>query len=85
MIGTPVQNDLLFVDMNVQLKPFDNPKVRQAIARAVPYQSIMDAALYGRGVPMFGAAADKPYPPAWPVQSPRPGFPTASRPPCPTT
>jgi len=98
VIGTPVQNDLLFVDMNVQLKPFDNPKVRQAIARAVPYQSIMDAALYGRGVPMFGTAADKPCPPAWPVQShystdlarrnscwPRPGFPTASRPPCPTT
>lgn len=69
VIGTPVQNDLLFVDMNVQMKPFDNPKVRQAIAWAVPYQSIMDAALYGRGVPMFGAAADKSYPPAWPVQS----------------
>jgi len=69
VIGTPVQNDLLFIDMNVQIKPFDNPKVRQAIAWAVPYQSIMDAALYGRGVPMFGGEADKPYPPAWPVQS----------------
>jgi peptide/nickel transport system substrate-binding protein len=69
VIGTPVQNDLLFIDMNTQMKPFDNPKVRQAIARATPYQSIIDAALYNRCVPMFGDAADKPYPPAWPVQS----------------
>ena len=38
VIGTPVQNDLLFIDMNVQIKPFDDPKVRQAIAWAVPYR-----------------------------------------------
>ena len=69
VIGTPVQNDLLFIDMNVQIKPFDNPKVRQAVAWAVPYKAIMDAALYNRGVPMFGGDAGKPYPPAWPVQS----------------
>ena len=69
VIGTPVQNDLLFIDMNVQIKPFDNPKVRQAIAWAVPYGPIMDGALYNRGVPMFGGEAGKPYPPAWPVQS----------------
>lgn len=69
VVGTPVQNDLLFVDMNVQIKPFDSLKVRQAIAWAMPYRSIMDAALYNRDVPMFGGEAGKPYPPAWPVQS----------------
>jgi peptide/nickel transport system substrate-binding protein len=70
VIGTPIQNDLVFVDMNVQMKPFDNPKVRQAMAWAIPYQPIMDAALYNRDVPMWGGDASKPYPPAWPVVSP---------------
>lgn len=69
VIGTPIQNDLLFIDMNVRMKPFDNPIVRQAIAWAVPYQSIMDAALYDRGVPMFGGDPSKSYPAEWPVVS----------------
>lgn len=69
VFGTPIQNDLLFIDMNVTMKPFDNPLVRQAIAWAVPYQSIMDAALYDRGVPMFGGDPSKPYPAEWPVVS----------------
>ena len=69
VIGTPVQNDLLFIDMNVQMKPFDNPKVRQAMAYAIPYDSVMKAALYGRAVPMFGADAATPYAPTWPVPS----------------
>ncbi len=70
VIGTPIQNDLLFVDMNVTKKPFDNPKVRQAIAWAMPYKSIMDAALYNRAVPMYGGKTGAPYPPHWPVVSP---------------
>jgi peptide/nickel transport system substrate-binding protein len=70
VIGTPIQNDLVFVDMNTQIKPFDNPKVRQAMAWAIPYQPIMDAALYNRDVPMWGGDASKPYPPEWPVVSP---------------
>ncbi|HWJ73963.1 MAG TPA: ABC transporter substrate-binding protein [Kaistia sp.] len=71
VIGTPVQGDLLFIDMNVQMKPFDNPKVRQAIAYAIPYQQIMDSALYNRGVPMFGAEPEPAtYPPTWPTPSP---------------
>jgi peptide/nickel transport system substrate-binding protein len=70
VIGTPVQNDLLFVDMNVKMKPFDNLKVRQAMAWAIPYQSIMDSALYNRDVAMWGGDPSKPYPPEWPVVSP---------------
>ena len=70
VIGTPIQNDLLYVDMNVTMKPFADPKVRQAIAWAVPYESIMNAALYNRGVPMFGGKTGAPYPPHWPVVSP---------------
>jgi peptide/nickel transport system substrate-binding protein len=71
VVGTPVQGDLLFIDMNVQMKPFDNLKVRQAIAHAIPYQQIMDGALYNRGVPMFGAdPSTTSFPPAWPTPSP---------------
>jgi peptide/nickel transport system substrate-binding protein len=71
VVGTPVQGDLLFIDMNVQMKPFDNLKVRQAIAYAIPYQQIMDGALYNRGVPMFGTdPATTSFPPAWPTPSP---------------
>ena len=70
VVGTPVQGDLLFIDMNVQMKPFDNLKVRQAIAYAIPYQQIMEAALYGRGVAMFGAdPSTTTFPPTWPTPS----------------
>ena len=71
VIGTPVQGDLLFMDMNVQMAPFDNLKVRQAIAHAIPYEEIMSSALYHRGLPMFGAPADTTeFPPTWPTPSP---------------
>lgn len=71
VVGTPVQGDLLFIDMNVQMKPFDDPKVRQAIAHAIPYKEIMESALYQRGVPMFGAdPATTTFPPTWPTPSP---------------
>ena len=71
VVGTPIQGDLLFIDMNVQMKPFDNLKVRQAIAYAVPYEQIMASALYQRGVGMFGAdPATTTFPPTWPTPSP---------------
>ena len=68
IIGVPVQNDLVFVDMNVKIAPFDNPKVREAISYAIPYKEIVSSALYNRAKPMFGGDPDKPYPDAtWPV------------------
>ena len=71
VVGTPVQGDLLFLDMNVQMKPFDNIKVREAIAWAIPYKEIMESALYQRGVPMFGAEpGTTSFPPTWPTPSP---------------
>lgn len=65
IIGVPVQNDLVFVDMNTKIKPFDNPKVREAISYAIPYKEILATALYGRGVLM--ADGKKPYGAGWPV------------------
>jgi len=67
VVGVPVQNDLVFVDMNTKMKPFDNPKVREAISYAIPYKDILATALYGRGVAMYDGDTTKPYAPTWPV------------------
>jgi peptide/nickel transport system substrate-binding protein len=66
IISTPFSNGIQYLGMNVKNPPFDNLKVRQAVAYAIPYQKIMDAVLFGLGGPLFGAAADKPTEVAWP-------------------
>src|SRR2546421_8096695 len=66
IISTPYSNGIFYLGMNVKTPPFDTPKVRQAVACAVPYQKIMDAVQYGLAKPMFGAPADKPAEVAWP-------------------
>ncbi|MFG1358447.1 ABC transporter substrate-binding protein [Xanthobacter pseudotagetidis] len=64
--SVPYSNGLQYIGMNVTKPPFDNPKVREAVACAVPYQKIMDAVLFGLAKPMFGAAADTQTKVAWP-------------------
>ena len=66
IISTPYSNGIQYIGMNVKNPPFDNPKVRQAVAYAIPYQKIMDAVLFGLAKPMFGAPADAPTQVAWP-------------------
>src|SRR5436190_949737 len=66
IVSTPFSNGIFYLGMNVKSPPFDNPKVRQAVACAVPYQKIMDAVQYGLARPMFGAPADKSTEVAWP-------------------
>jgi len=61
----PYSNGIQYLGMNVTKPPFNNPKVRQAVAYAVPYQKIMDAVLFGLAKPMFGAAG-KPAEAVWP-------------------
>ena len=69
VVGTPIENAIQYLDMNVKMAPFDNVKVRQAVAYAIPYQKIMDAAMFGRGKPMFGGPAEVTEP-VWPQPSP---------------
>jgi peptide/nickel transport system substrate-binding protein len=66
VVSTPYSNGIQYLGMNVTKPPFDNLKVRQAMAYAVPYQKIMDAALFGLGKPMFGAPADAKTDITWP-------------------
>ena len=41
--------------MNTRMAPFDNVKVRQAIAAALPYDDMFKAALFSRGAKLYGA------------------------------
>ena len=66
LISTPYSNGIQYIGMNVTRPPFDNVKVRQAVACAIPYQKIMDAVQFGLAKPMFGAPADKTTEVAWP-------------------
>jgi peptide/nickel transport system substrate-binding protein len=66
IVSTPYSNGIQYIGMNVKHPPFDNLKVRQAVACAIPYQKIMDAVLFGLGKPMFGAPPGTPTDVAWP-------------------
>jgi peptide/nickel transport system substrate-binding protein len=58
VVGSLIESALIYLSMNVKIPPFDNVKVRQAVGYAVPYQKIMDAAMFGRGKPMFGGPSE---------------------------
>lgn len=66
LVSTPYSNGIQYIGMNVTQPPFDNVKVRQAVAYALPYQKIIDAVMFGLAKPMFGAPADTPTEVAWP-------------------
>ena len=68
--GAPVDNCLHVLGLNSNFAPFDNVKVRQAIAWALPYDDIFAVAAYGRGKPMHGADSAKPTEPVWPQPFP---------------
>ncbi len=62
----PIENAMFYLGMNTTRPPFDNVKIRQAVAWAVPYDKIRDAALYGRGSPLYGAASNRVTSTSWP-------------------
>src|SRR3984957_19595483 len=57
VLSTPIDNAAQFVVMNEKMPPFDNVKVRRAIAYAIPYQKITDVALFNKARPLFGGPA----------------------------
>ncbi|HEY1944640.1 MAG TPA: ABC transporter substrate-binding protein, partial [Roseiarcus sp.] len=60
IVGAPMAGAFQFIGMNTQIKPFDNVKVRQAIAYALPYEAMFEAALFKRGTPLFGGSRGAP-------------------------
>jgi peptide/nickel transport system substrate-binding protein len=67
--GVPIPNALWYVALNTSKPPFDNVKLRQAIAWAMPYEQIQNNAFFGRAVPMYGGP-DKIEKAAWPQPFP---------------
>ena len=57
VLGVPMAGAFQFIGMNSRMAPFDDVRVRQAIAYALPYQQMFEAALFKRGKPLFGGKA----------------------------
>lgn len=55
VVSVPQTNGFTHVTMNTRQAPFDNVKVRQAVAAALPYEDMFKAALFKRGRPLWGA------------------------------
>ncbi len=53
LINTPTRN-WNFLGMNTTMKPFDDVRVRQAVAYALPYDELIKDALYGFASPLRG-------------------------------
>jgi peptide/nickel transport system substrate-binding protein len=64
--STPIENALWYIGMNVAKPPFNNQKVRQAVAYAIPYDKIMDNAMYRRATRMWGDKDNKAAGTDWP-------------------
>jgi peptide/nickel transport system substrate-binding protein len=55
--STAIENAMFYVGMNVTKPPFDNVKIRQAVAYAIPYDAIYDSVLHGRGIKLHGGTS----------------------------
>ena len=66
VVTTPIENAIWYVGMNVKNAPFNNVKVRQAVAYAIPYEKILDNAMYKRATKMWGDKDNKAAGTGWP-------------------
>jgi peptide/nickel transport system substrate-binding protein len=74
VISTPQFNALTLIVFATRIPPFDNKKVRQAIAAALPYGDMFKGALFGRGNPLqnaswSGTPTDPSFPQTMPVKT----------------
>jgi peptide/nickel transport system substrate-binding protein len=71
--STPQSNGFTMIAFNTQMAPFDNIKVRKAIAAALPYDDMFSAAIFKRGLPLYGASWTAPpnsnFPQAMPAKT----------------
>ena len=66
VVTTPIENAIWYVGMNVKNAPFNNVKVRQAVGYAIPYEKILDNAMYKRAIRMWGDKDNKAAGTGWP-------------------
>jgi peptide/nickel transport system substrate-binding protein len=69
IISNPIGNGMYSVELNVKNPPFNNEKVRQAVAYALPYQKIMDAAMFGLANPLYGGPSNDVTDINWPART----------------
>lgn len=55
VIAVPQSNAWQSIAFNTLAAPFDDVKLRQAVAAALPYDDMFNAALFGRGKRLYGA------------------------------
>jgi len=53
-VAIPMRNHMDFIALNSNDAPFNDVRVRRAIAYALPYEDIFKYVFRGRGVPLFG-------------------------------
>lgn len=56
-IDSRASNKILFFAMNNAIKPFDNPKVRQAVTYAIPYEKLLSDVMKNQASPMRSSVA----------------------------
>ena len=69
VVSIPQTNGFTHIAMNTQMAPFDNVKVRKAVAAALPYDDMFKAAIFSRGRKLYGAG--------WSTTPPNSSFPQA--------
>jgi len=57
VIDSRASNKILFFAMNNKIKPFDDPRVRQAVSYAIPYDKLINDVMKGEASPMRSAVA----------------------------
>ncbi|NIK57656.1 ABC transporter substrate-binding protein [Kribbella shirazensis] len=57
VIDSRASNKILFFAMNNNIKPFDDPRVRQAVSYAIPYEKLLNDVMKGEASPMKSAVA----------------------------
>jgi peptide/nickel transport system substrate-binding protein len=65
VVGVPIPNGVWGLYLNSQVGPFKDVRLRQAVAWVTPYEKILQASLFGRGVDMSGGPETPK--PAWPT------------------
>lgn len=69
VVGVLIENSYFYLSMDTRKAPYNDVKVRQALAWAMPYDAIYENAFFKRGKPLYGAASQTVASTEWPQPS----------------